>query len=82
MLFGDVLHCYFSVLMLTYSCNINSFLLPLLKFVNEKLKKWNWEVFGDNRIKKKDILKELEVLDKSECKGRLEEDQNVCRVAL
>lgn len=37
-----------------------------LKFVKEKLKSWNVEVFGDIKGRKKDILKELNSLDKLE----------------
>lgn len=39
-------------------------------------------MFGDNRIEKKNNLKELELLDKRESKGSLEEEQNAHRVAL
>lgn len=45
-----------------------------LKYVKENLKKWNWEVFGDNRMKKKNILQELDLPDRRESEGSLKEE--------
>ena len=53
-----------------------------LKYIKEKIRTWNKEVFGDIRVKKREILHELEVLDRLESEGGLVEDQGVRMVAL
>ena len=40
-----------------------------LRFVKDKLKVWNKEVFGDLRVRKGIILKEIEEIDKEELEG-------------
>lgn len=45
-----------------------------LKFVKEKLRIWNRDVFGDTRIRKRDDIQVLDVLDKIESGDGLVED--------
>lgn len=45
-----------------------------LKFVKEKLEVWNKEVFGDGRIRKNEVLGEIEVLDSIKSEGRGNEE--------
>lgn len=40
-----------------------------LRFVKEKLKLWNKEIFCGTRIKKREILEELEFPYKEKCEG-------------
>ena len=40
-----------------------------LKSLKDKLRVWNWKVFGDIRIKRDEILKEIETLDRLDMEG-------------
>lgn len=53
-----------------------------LKYVKEKLKVWNLEVFRNFRVRKREVLLKLEALDKSESEPGLEEHRIVCKVIL
>lgn len=46
-----------------------------LKFLKEKFKVWNREIFGDIRIRKRENLQEFEHLDRRESEDGLTEDQ-------
>lgn len=52
-----------------------------LKYVNEKLKVWNFEVFGNIRVRKRKVLQELDV-DKLKSEGGVEEYLLACKVTL
>lgn len=48
-----------------------------LNLLKVKLKEWNKYVFGDIRIKKYNILKEIDLIDRLEIEGNLSE--SVCK---
>lgn len=53
-----------------------------LKFVKEKLRFWKRHLLGDNKIRKSDILQELEGLDKIESDSGFMEDHYAHRLIL
>lgn len=52
-----------------------------LKYVKERLKLWNSDVFRDIRVRKREALKELDALDKLESEGGLQNHLSTNKVS-